>query len=113
MVSFLATLVTYPFMFLMAQGAAAAGAARISGVQGGVIDTRKRLTDFPEGRALANLERWVVEAGRVGFGGGWATEGNWSAFTGIHRQGAHLHAGWRCWLDIRQLAGVQLHSRAP
>jgi hypothetical protein len=29
----------------------------MAGVQGSVIDTRKRLVDFPEGRALLDVER--------------------------------------------------------
>jgi hypothetical protein len=38
--------------------AAAAGAAGLpGGVGGGSIDTRKRLVDFPEGAAIADLER--------------------------------------------------------
>jgi hypothetical protein len=40
------------------QAAAAAGAAGLpGGVGGGSIDTRKRLVDFPEGAAIADLER--------------------------------------------------------
>eukprot|EP00879_Flechtneria_rotunda_P004696 GHRR01004960.1.p1 GENE.GHRR01004960.1~~GHRR01004960.1.p1 ORF type:complete len:884 (+),score=323.86 GHRR01004960.1:843-3494(+) len=61
MVMFLTTLVTYPFMFLMTQAAAAASAVNIAGVGGGGIDTRKRLEDFPEGAAIADLESWCRE----------------------------------------------------
>lgn len=57
MVMFLVTLVTYPFAFLMTQAAATAGAVSRAAVGGGVIDTRKRLQDFPEGAAIADLER--------------------------------------------------------
>lgn len=55
---FLVTLVTYPFAFLLAQAAAAAEGASRAAVGGAVIDTRKRLQDFPEGAAIADLERW-------------------------------------------------------
>lgn len=61
MVMFLASLVTYPFAFLLTQAAAAAGAAQHAGVGGGNIDTRQRLVDFPEGAAIADLERWVPQ----------------------------------------------------
>lgn len=62
MVVFLASLVTYPFAFLLTQAAAAAGAAGLpGGVGGGSIDTRKRLADFPEGAAIADLESWCRE----------------------------------------------------
>jgi hypothetical protein len=58
LVAFLSTLVVYPVAFLMAQAAATAGASRIGGVaSGGGIDTRARLSDFPEGRALLDIER--------------------------------------------------------
>lgn len=58
LVAFLATLVTYPFMFLLTKSATAASLSRISAVMGGGgIDTRKRLADFPEGGALLELER--------------------------------------------------------
>ncbi|KAF6259447.1 hypothetical protein COO60DRAFT_1460173 [Scenedesmus sp. NREL 46B-D3] len=57
MVMFLASLVTYPFAFLLTQAAAASGTAGLpGGVGGGSIDTRKRLVDFPEGSAIADLE---------------------------------------------------------
>lgn len=58
LVAFLATLVTYPFMFLLTKRAAAIGISQLSAVGGGGgIDTRKRLADFPEGAALLGLER--------------------------------------------------------
>lgn len=58
LVAFLATLVTYPFMFLLTKRAAAVSVSQMSGVSGGMgIDTRKRLADFPEGAALLELER--------------------------------------------------------
>lgn len=63
LVAFLATLVTYPFMFLLTKRAAAVSAVQMAGVSGGMgIDTRKRLADFPEGAALVELERSVEAA---------------------------------------------------
>lgn len=60
LVSFLATLVTYPCMFLLTKSAAAVSSSQMAGVRGGGgIDTRKRLADFPEGAALLELERCV------------------------------------------------------
>ncbi|KIZ03629.1 hypothetical protein MNEG_4329 [Monoraphidium neglectum] len=54
MVSFLTTLVTYPFVYLLL-----ARAARGEGALGGfMLDGRRRLEDFPEGRAIVDLERW-------------------------------------------------------
>eukprot|EP00775_Hariotina_reticulata_P008232 gene8232-8422_t len=61
-VMFLVTLVTYPFMFLLMQTAADAGTKGLAGVGGGSIDTRQRLSDFPEGAALADLESWCMES---------------------------------------------------
>lgn len=58
LVAFLATLVTYPFIFLLTKRAAAVSVSQMAGVSGGMgIDTRKRLADFPEGAALLELER--------------------------------------------------------
>jgi hypothetical protein len=52
-VSFLTTLVTYPFVYLLL-----ARAARGEGALGGfMLDGRRRLEDFPEGRAIVDLER--------------------------------------------------------
>jgi hypothetical protein len=60
LVTFLATLVTHPFMFLLTKRAAAISMSQMSAVGGGGgIDTRKRLADFPEGAALLELERCV------------------------------------------------------
>jgi hypothetical protein len=61
LVAFLATLVTYPLMFLLTKRAAAVSAVQMAGISGGMgIDTRKRLADFPEGAALLELERLVL-----------------------------------------------------
>lgn len=58
LVAFLATLVTYPFMFLLTKNATSVSVTQMAGVRGGGgIDTRKRLADFPEGAALTELER--------------------------------------------------------
>jgi hypothetical protein len=66
LVAFLATLVTYPFMFLLTKRAAAVSAVQMAGVSGGMgIDTRKRLADFPEGAALLELERSVHGAAQL------------------------------------------------
>lgn len=69
LVAFLATLVTYPFIFLLTKTASAASVAQMSGVKGGGgIDTRKRLADFPEGAALLELDTCVREKRGVGLG---------------------------------------------
>jgi hypothetical protein len=60
MVHYLSTLVIYPAALLLTQAAAAGVAGLPGGVGGGVIDTRSRLVDFPEGAAIADLERFVV-----------------------------------------------------
>lgn len=70
-VEFLLTLVTYPFAYMLAAaaargeahpGAAASAAAATAGAgaggAGAVADGRRRLSDFPEGRAVVSLERW-------------------------------------------------------
>jgi hypothetical protein len=55
--------------------------ATVTGVGGGSIDTRQRLSDFPEGAALADLERWVGGShGRRNCSG---AEGNSSCRAGL------------------------------
>ncbi|KAI8468392.1 MAG: hypothetical protein J3K34DRAFT_478094 [Monoraphidium minutum] len=70
LVSFILTLATYPFVYLLllraargeaggaaAGGGGAGGAAAAAAGGAALLDGRRRLEDFPEGRAIVDLER--------------------------------------------------------
>jgi hypothetical protein len=58
-VTFLVTLVTYPFVYLLLTSAARGEGGGAPAPAGGAppADGKRRLEDFPEGRAIVALER--------------------------------------------------------
>jgi len=61
------TLVTYPFVYLLVTRAARGEGGASPGVTGSghLLDGRRKLEDFPEGKAIVSLERWGGGGGLV------------------------------------------------
>jgi hypothetical protein len=66
-VAFLVTLVTYPFVYLLLLRAARGEGGGEPAPAGGALlqDGKRRLEDFPEGRAIVALERCAEVLGVV------------------------------------------------